>query len=186
MGTFGDENIEAGTDQSNQFMALCCKFTSNGTGTATNISWYGRLTNAGNVKAAIFSDDGSDPDVKLGESGNVAVGIISQWWDFAINVPVVNLTNYYLAVISDTSKIEINHALGGAAQTRYELQANYTFPDPWGVSGDLAWIFSIHCDYTPSGVSKKRMLMGVGLMAKTPKFQPRKVVPWKCPLPLLY
>ena len=34
------------------------------------------------------------------------------------------------------------------------------------------------------GPSLKRMLMGVGLMAKTPKFEARKVCPFKCPLPL--
>lgn len=148
--------------------------------------------NAGEYHIGIYDDDGANyPENLLVETGawtrpgagwqtknvaNTAFSAGNIWiiagQDVAINTAQIN---GHL----DTQ----DQALRGfrLADRAYGAMPNHMTHGGAGNAHDC----SIYFTYTPtSTVSKKRMLMGVGLQARTPKFIPRKVVPFKCPLPL--
>lgn len=159
-----------------------------GDGTADSISVRLKCATAGNKtgKCALYNHTTS---VLVGETEEKAVAVTNayQWftWNFVAHPNVVNATNYVIVLFLDYDDAHTVLIDGIEGVDHYKDQAYNGFPDPIAFNHFTITV-SIYCTYTVGGAapSKKRMLMGVGLMAKTPKFTARKVVPWKCPLPL--
>ena len=140
----------------------------------------------GKVKCAIYLH--SDLSLK-GTTEERTITLTSSfiWYTFNFPDPKPSLTaaTAYILVVwaeEDSGAPNIARDNGDANQGHYDAVTYNGFPNPLTPthydSKD-----SIYCTYTPSGRKPQRMLMGVGLCARLPKFQPRKVVPYKCPLP---
>lgn len=184
MATFGNENVEA-TDIAVGVAVYACHYSLLEAGTITNIAVYIHEINNWSLICGIYSDGAGVPDALLGITAEHAPTAPDTWVECdGDDLPLLLAPgDYWLAVQGHGNLYRGNAA--GAHPTRYDGAVYPNFNAPWTDDGGTTPDLSIHADYTPSaGVSKKRMLMGVGLAAKTPKFTARKVVPWKCPLPL--
>ena len=138
---------------------------------------------AGDAKCLLYLH--SDLSLKATSTARTFTGLEAEdWYTFTFAGEALVNAAYVLCIFPGISMNILRFNNAEVDGYHYQDVAYPNAPDPL-VPTHANHQMSIHADYTPSaGVSKKRMLMGVGLMAKTPKFQPRKVVPFKCPLPL--
>ena len=111
------------------------KFTAEDSGTIDTIKVYPK-TNGGNVKVAIYDDDGGDgePGTRLGYNNSSTNCIADQWNDCIISeVEVTEGEDYWIAVASENYGGS-SYSGTGTKPVRYKAitYASYTFPNPAG------------------------------------------------------
>jgi hypothetical protein len=108
------------------------KFTAEATGTVTEIKVYG--TANGNVKIAVYADDGGAPGALIVANNNGQAVTANQWNTLTIpEFSVTQGTPYWLAVNMDTDYAMTGAgAETGVSKYKSATYSSFSFPDPAG------------------------------------------------------
>ncbi len=121
-------------------------------GTVTSLSYYGKLSSAGNLQTALYTKSGSTYSlVTNGSSNTLPITTNLQWWDTVFaNNPTITAQTYYLLFNTDVGCLLYLDAASGYAQIKAQTFGTWpsTFSSP---SNDVPEQFSIYVTYTPSG-----------------------------------
>jgi hypothetical protein len=107
------------------------EYIATATGILTGLEVYSAVS--GNVKFAIYSDNGSDQPVTLLASGTKAC-TLNQWNQLTgLSVPVTNGTKYWIVYITDTLGVTVRNSTG--SQKRYYktglTYSTFSYPATW-------------------------------------------------------
>ena len=168
MATFGNTNIgSSGMHNTNWAPAqLGSRFLSPNSGTLTNITAYITVGTSMNVKAAIFSDRGGNPDTKIAESTPLFINAWAQnWYVFPISAPLLGGNYYWLVVLGEATNVILNwYDLGEVGQYQAKRVESADFVSPWGTSSTVADLsMSIYATYTIGAVEQWTLNIGAGM-----------------------
>jgi hypothetical protein len=109
-----------------------CQFTAEATGIVSAVRVYSLA--AGNVKVAIYADDGADnAGALITANYNGQAVTANQWNTLSIGgTPVVQGTKYWLATIMDTNGAVARSNDSANRDYRAAAYSGFTFPDPAG------------------------------------------------------
>jgi hypothetical protein len=109
-----------------------CQFTAEATGIVSAVRVYSLA--AGNVKVAIYADDGADSaGALITANSNGQTVAANQWNTLSIgDTPVVQGAKYWLATIMDTNGAMARSNDGANRDYRAATYSGFTFPDPAG------------------------------------------------------
>jgi len=119
------------------------KWTADSTGVASQIRVYGYGTN-GNVKVALYSDNGGSPGTVLAKQDTSTAITTNQWNTIILSstAQVIQGTTYWIALSSDVSCVAWKNTTGAVAKYKVVPYSSWTWtnnPNPSGLSESNAW-----------------------------------------------
>lgn len=121
------------------------KYTLGEEGQISSISLY-LYAAAGNIRLAIYTDDGGAPDALQCESGIEGAGVGWNTID-TTTTPTLSAGTYWLAWQVDNVSTNISALDGDANQHAYVTHTWGAFPDPFGSPSYDIYAYSIYATY---------------------------------------